>query len=207
MEIQRALQQTRVKLQEAAGRVAERTKRVRTLETGLALACLFSPALMILLDSENGIRPAISAYWNMPAPVVFYVPLTMAAMLFVFNGVSKKENEYNWILGAALMMLVIFNQDEFNLLHRAGVYIFFAGNVVVVGSAIAKKGLKAGVLAGAALFFVAGNFVDGGWSTNWLLWLEWASLVVIATHFILVVWTAGETYQAPLSPKKRAPAG
>lgn len=209
-------------LQGAAKRVGNtllkaKDKRFRRLETGLVALCALSPALMIWLDScrdalntvgacsgEDGIRSAISHYWDMPASVAFYVPLTVAAMLFVVDGVLKKESEYNWVLGAALAVLVIFNHDQFNPLHLAGVFLFFAGNVVVLGIAIAKKNiLKAGVLVGAALFFVAvGNAFDTDWSENWLLWLEWASLLVIATHFILVVWTKEETYKAARFPRK-----
>jgi hypothetical protein len=198
-------------------KAAASTKRFRRLEIGLAALCASSPILMIVFDScrdalntagvcvdEEGIRSAISYYWDMPAAVAFYVPLTVAAMLFVVNGVLKKENEYNWVLGTALAVLVVFNTDQFNPFHLAGVFVFFAGNVIVVGRAFAKNFLKIGVLGAAALFFVAGNLVDSDWSENWLLWLEWASLLVIATHFILVAWISDKTYEAPRSPQKRA---
>jgi len=209
-----------MQLQAAVKRVGNtlsrvRDERFRRLETGLAVLCASSPVLMIVFDGcrnsaagvcadESGIRSAISYYWDMPAAVAFYVPLTVAAMLFVVNGVLKKEHWYNWLLGVALAVLVVFNTDQFNPFHLAGVFVFFTGNVIVVGRALAKNFLKIGVLAAAGVFFVAGNLVDADWSENWLLWLEWASLLVIATHFILVAWTAPETYEAPLSLQRRA---
>jgi len=207
-------------LSKATGKAAASTKRFRRLEIGLAVLCASSPILMILFDScrnglsnagecagEAGIRSAISYYWDMPAAVAFYVPLTVAAMLFVVNGVLKKKHWYNWVLGAALALLVVFNTDQFNPFHLLGVFVFFTGNVIVVGRALAKNFLKIGVLAAAGIFFVAGNLADADWSENWLLWLEWASLLVIATHFILVAWISDETYEAPPSPQRRQQLG
>ena len=107
-------------MQNAGKALAESTERFRRLEIGIAAACAFSPVLMILFDScrtataqqascldskggyEEGIRAAISHYWDMPASVAFYVPLTIAVMLFVVNGVRTDKYEYNWILGVAL---------------------------------------------------------------------------------------------------------
>lgn len=210
-----------MQLQAAAKRVGNalskvRDERFRRLETGLAVLCASSPILMIVFDGcrnglntagecagEEGIRSAISYYWDMPAAVAFYVPLTVAAMLFVVNGVLKKEHWYNWLLGVALAVLVVLNTDQFNPFHLAGVFVFFTGNVIVVGRALAKNRLKIGVLVAAGVFFVAGNLVDADWSDNLLLWAEWASLLVIATHFILVAWISDETYEAPPSPQRR----
>jgi NADH:ubiquinone oxidoreductase subunit 6 (subunit J) len=204
-----------------ADSMVEWTKPFRNLEVGLAIFCFFSPVLMIVFDScrytdmdlacrtsdgefEHGIRAAISHYWDMPASVTFYVPLTVAVMMFLVRATIRTRFKYNWVLGLGLLLLVVFNHDHFRELHYLGVFAFFTTNVVVLVRAFAKNSLKIVVLAGAVAFFFAGNLIDTNWTGNWALWAEWASLLVIAAHFILIAWTSDRTYsEAPVAPSAR----
>jgi hypothetical protein len=207
-----------------ADSVAGWTKPFRNLEVGLAIFCFFSPVFMILFDScrytamdaacmtsegefEHGIRAAISHYWDMPASVTFYVPLTMAVMMFLVRASIRTRFGYNWVLGSSLLLLVVFNHDHFAWLHFTGVIVFFVVSIAVLVTAFAGKSLKVGVLAGAVAFFLAGNVIDTNWTGNWILWAEWASLLVIAAHFILIASTSDSTYsEAPVSPTSRREA-
>ena len=209
------------KPEEVAASVAAWTKPFRNLEVGLALFCSFSPVLMIVFDScrytdmdlacmtsdgefEQGIRAAISHYWDMPASVAFYVPLTVAVMMFLVRASIRTSFKYNWLLGSSLLWLVVFNHDHFRELHYMGVFVFFVANVVVLMRAFAGKSLKIGVLGLAvAWLFLAGNLIDTNWTGNWALWAEWASLVVIATHFILIALEKVDYSDAPVTPKSR----
>lgn len=211
-------------VENVAASVAALTKPFRNLEVGLALFCFFSPVLMIVFDScrytdadaacmtsdgsfEQGIRGAISHYWDMPASVAFYVPLTVAVMMFLVRASIRTRFGYNWVLGSSLLLLVVFNHDHFAWLHFTGVIAFFVVTIAVLVSAFAGKSLKLGVLAGAVAFFLAGNVIDTNWTGNWMLWAEWASLLVIAAHFILIAWTPDSTYEeAPLEPSSRQAA-
>lgn len=211
-------------VERATAHVAAWTEPFRNLEIGLALFCFLSPILMIVFDScrytdmdpacmtsdgkfEQGIRAAISHYWDMPASVAFYVPLTVAVMMFLVRASIRTRFTYNWVLGSSLLLLVVFNHEQFDLLHYAGVLGFFITNVVVLVAAFAKRTLKIGVLLGAVAFFLGGNLIDSNWAGNWALWAEWASLLVIAAHFILIAWTSAATYsEAPLTPKQRRAA-
>jgi len=203
-------------VERATSKVASVTKPFRNLEIGLAIFCFFSPVLMILFDScrytqmdpacqvaperyEQGIRAAISHYWDMPAAVAFYVPLTVAVMMFVVRAAIRHKYAYNWALAIGLLLLVVFNHEHFESFHYAGVFLFFITAVVVLMISFARKSLKLYVLGGAIAFFLGANLVDSNWAGNWALWAEWASLVVIAFHFVLIAWTSDDTYEdAPL---------
>ena len=67
------------------------------------------------------------------APEAFYVPLTVAAMLFVVNGVLKEGHWYNWVVGVLLALLVVFDHDGASRYpHFIGAIGFFVGNVAVM---------------------------------------------------------------------------
>ncbi|MDH5604429.1 MAG: hypothetical protein OEY51_10825, partial [Cyclobacteriaceae bacterium] len=86
--------------------------RFARLERNLAALCLFTPAILIALDDEP-VRGSISAYYDMPHYQVYHVIFTMAAMLFVVNGVVKERHWYNTILGILLALVLLFPCGEF----------------------------------------------------------------------------------------------
>jgi len=160
----------------------ESLARLARLERNLAGLCLAIPALLIGYD-DGPIRESISAYYSMKQAQVFYVPLTVAAMLFVVNGVVKGERSYNTLLGLALAGVVLFNHDDHAWLHTVCAAGFFIGNAVVMVWYSPKKELwfkavlVAGIVAAMAACLVFESIT--------LFWAEWASFAIIALHYIL----------------------
>jgi hypothetical protein len=156
--------------------------RFTRFEQVLAGVCALIPLVMIGFNDWD-IRNSISAFYSMLPAWAFYVPLTVAAMLFVVNGVVREKHFYNTILGIALFAIILFDHQGSisKIVHYVAVGIFFAGNALVILRARADWWIKAAILGGAGLLFLVAFLVDG----YKLFWLEWASLGVIATHFIL----------------------
>jgi hypothetical protein len=175
---------------EGVKRSAEGIKRFARLERVLATVCLFTPAFLIWFD-DGPIRESISAYYNMEEGQVFYFPLTVAAMLFVVNGVVKDGRAYNTFLGAMLAGVILFNHDDMGLLHGAFAVAFFGGNALVIllfsswKAGWFKALLFAGIVLSMAFYFVF------DWFT--LFWAEWLSFTIIALHYILESWKTSLT--------------
>lgn len=152
------------------------------LERVLALFCVASPLLMIAGDGWNT-RGSISAFYDMTAAALFYFPLTVAAVLFLVNGFVKGQNLYNAWLGVALSGVVLFNYQDFPVLHGVFAGIFFVGNALamVLLSKNVSARFRIGVLVGVVLAFLAWQPL--GWYS--LFVAEWISLALIATHFLL----------------------
>jgi len=158
----------------------DRLKEFTKLERVLAGVLAFTPLFLIAFDSWS-IRSSISAYYEMEENQWFYFLLTVASMLFLVNGVIKRENYYNVALGVLLAGVILFNQDDWTAIHTFFAVTFFGGNAVVIfffsrGSPAVKRTFIAigVVLAALALVFRLSLF-----------WIEWLSLVVIAAHYIL----------------------
>jgi len=152
------------------------------LERVLAFFCLFIPVLLIAFDDWT-IRDSISDYYDMVQNQIFYVPLTIAAMLFIVNGTVKEQHRYNTYLGVALAGVLLFNQDDARWIHVASAVAFFAGNAAVIYffSRGTPRRFKLYFLAGIAV--AMGAFLIFDWFT--LFWAEWFSFALIAVHYIL----------------------
>lgn len=168
----------RAGLERAFDSVAEFAK----LERVLAVFCLFIPLLLIAFDSWS-IRESISDYYDIGQNQVFYVPLTIAAMLFIVNGTVKEQHRYNTYLGVALAAVLLFNQDDARWVHVASAVAFFAGNAAVIyffsrGTPRRfKRFFLAGIAGAMGAFLVFDSFT--------LFWAEWLSFALIAGHYIL----------------------
>ncbi len=164
------------------------------VEVALAAACMLTPLLLWIFyrDPNTGrrvLKDSISDYYDIDAGAAFYIPLTVAAMLFVVNGVIKKAHHYNWILGAMLLGVLAFNHDDFDLLHMLFAGSFFLGNALVIWILAAPELLprrwwryfRTGILA------VIGVAVFLWWPLDVysLFWAEALSLLAIGFHFIL----------------------
>ena len=187
-----------VQRSEIAARVnvaGERVAEWAPIERVLAVLCALSPLVMVFIDTGS-LRPSISDYYAMGQNQWFYVPLAIAAMLFVVNGVTKHGHRYNVVLGVALLGVIMFNLIDFQALHNIFAVLFFAGNVVVMwwfsdlgdNTRTFRKWFIVPLVA-VGLAFV---FVDG--FTLW--WAEQLSLVVIAAHFWLDSLDNVEWYNA-----------
>ncbi len=151
------------------------------LERILAAVCITTPLFLILGDTEP-IRNSISAYYEMDNNVLYYVPLSVAFMLFVVNGVIKKQRAYNTILGAMLAGLVLFNLDDFKWPHRFFAGSFFIGNALVIVAFSPREELWFKSL----LVFIILAALGAWWFFMFsLFWAEWISLFIIGAHYIL----------------------
>jgi hypothetical protein len=152
------------------------------LELVVTTVCFFIPFIVLYGDDWN-FREHISGYYAMEQAQYFYVPLTVAAMLFVVNGVVREKHWYNVGLGLALATLVLFNHNDYSLVHNLGAAAFFIGNAVVFVLFTPKKELWFKVLLASTMIAgLAGYFLFGWYS---LFVAESLSLWVIAFHFIL----------------------
>jgi hypothetical protein len=155
------------------------------LERVLAAILVFAPLLLLLVDdAPGGIRGSISSYHDLAAPAAFYFPLTVAAMLFVVNGVLKEGHTYNWVIGLLLALLVVFDHEGASKYpHFLAAVGFFVGNVGVM---IWFSKRKPRAVIGAFVTTIAGS-VALWMVTDWftLFWAEWVSLAIVAMHYIL----------------------
>lgn len=154
------------------------------LERILAAVCIATPALLIL--GNNGtVLDSISAYYDIKKNVLFYVPLSVAFMLFIVNGVIKDKTFYNTALGIALAGLVLFNKDDFNFIHNLCSGAFFLGNAAVIVIFTPKKELWFKIVLVA---IIAAALTAWGLKAISLFWAEWISLAIIGLHYILESW-------------------
>ncbi len=152
------------------------------LERVLAFICLFIPLILILFDC-NKVRDSISAYADMQENQIYVFLLTMAAMMFLVNGVVKEQKWYNSVLGISLMGVVLFHYEEFQKLHYAFAVIFFLGSAVVISYYTSKKQkLVASLFALTIVFALLAHF-----KFDWisLFVAEWIALGIIGIHYIL----------------------
>ena len=157
-------------------------------------------------------RMSISDYVNSSKSYLFGMLYCMAAMLFIFNAAIfwrsiKLEKQltalpystifnnrgplYNLIIGFSLLCVIIFPQKEFCFLHNLFTVIFFVGNLVVVGffpNPGDSKFLKA-IRKVIVLIILAVLIATIKYSILTVLYAEWISLTVFATHLIWAAWT------------------
>jgi hypothetical protein len=156
-------------------------KEFSKLERVLAAVCITAPLFMIVGD-ENSVRDSISAYYSMDKSVLFYVPLTVAFMLFLTNGIVKQESYYNTVLGVALAGVVLFNHIDFSMFHFFCTGVFFIGNALVILIYSPKKELW---FKAILVVIIVAALVTWGLGAISLFWAEWVSLFIIGLHYIL----------------------
>ena len=169
----------------ASQQIGTGVKRVTNLvhlEVIVTGVCLFIPVILILADG-GAIREHISGYYDMRWAQYYYVPLTVAAMLFIVNGAVKDQHWYNLWLGLALIGVVLFDYEHARLAHNLAAAAFFVGNAAVFVIFTPKKELwfkllLAGVMVAAFLGYRVLDLYS-------LFWAESFSLWVIAAHFAL----------------------
>ena len=159
--------------------------RFATVERALAVLCITIPLWMVLFDEEQDtIRGSISSYYDMTPPQAYYYPLTVAAMLFMFNGIVKTRRFYNVVLGVCLSGVVLFNMDGATALpHYIFAVGFFGLNAIVIlwFSNDVSVGFRNALIVVLLAALLAWIFIDA-FTT---FWAETVSLVAIAAHFVL----------------------
>jgi branched-subunit amino acid transport protein AzlD len=130
---------------------------------------------------------------------VFGMLLSIASMLFVFNGavyfriereksalnLSKYGKWYNVVLGLSLLMVVCLPWRQFGCYHFTFATIFFFGNAVVTGIFHQKRNGRLSIVLAvltvvALIIYMLKLFPDFS-----LLAAEWISLTVVGIHFYL----------------------
>jgi len=172
------------------------------LEIIIAVICIFIPFFLAWADNGH-IRDSISDYVYMRNSHIFGLLLTMAAMMFIVNGVvyikteQLRENKrqgrwYNIILGVSLLGVILFPYKEYGFLHFIFARIFFVGSAFVIALFNDKEHRKMSLMIaifsiGSLLIYVVNNHVFVIPWTEWLtlFWAESISLAVIAIHYIL----------------------
>jgi len=185
--------------------VAERLKNMelyRLVERILAGFCLLIPLFLILTDTANTpfsrVRPSISNYVYMEKSYVYGSLLTIAALLFFFNGIlhfrdhstnRTKPNAkwYNAVLGLSLFGVIYFPHKELPWPHYLSAIVFFGGSILVIAVFCEHKDRHLSwVLAGlATLSYLLYFLIPDVFGPSSLFWAEWISLTVIGIHFIL----------------------
>jgi len=164
---------------DVASRVGTALVKWVPMERVLTLVCVASPLVMVFIDPKP-LRGSISAYYAMSENQWFYVPLAIGAMLFIVNGITRSGHWYNWVLGGALIGLLMFHSGL--LLHAVFAFTFFAGNVaVMVWWSDAPAEYRYGFAA--VIGWIAIATLAVGVLTLW--WAEFISLLIIGAHFLL----------------------
>jgi hypothetical protein len=145
-----------------------------------------------------GFRLSMSDYVYSSRSYLFGVLYCMAAMLFIFNGVVyiKRRNIlqvrnnghwYNIWIGIFLLGVSLCPDQDNKLWHILFSILFFAGNIMVLlfianpGETRKSKIVRFAMAAVVVLVLILWKF-----DFLTLLGAEWFSLIVIATHLILV---------------------
>jgi hypothetical protein len=172
-------------VQSMASTVTGGLTRFARFERVLAAGLLVTPVLLWVADDFPGsLRGSISAYHDVDPPQFFFYPLTVLAMLFIVNGVLKREHWYNTVLGLLLSGVILFDHDgDSRWLHGAFAFAFFGGNILVILYASKQMAWRwrLAFAGGIALALVLWPLVE--WITTF--WVEVLSMVIIATHYIL----------------------
>ena len=175
------------------GKFATGIKGWLTLERIIALTLLFFPFLLIAVDGwpKEG-KDSISAYYVMNDQKnlwAFYFPLSIAAFMFIVNGVIKHKSWYNIYLGVMLSGVILFNHIDFQIIHYIFAIPFFIGNfivVFVVKTGFFEKPIAELFFDGALIVIAILSAILFVFDVINLFYLEWISFAMIAIHFFLL---------------------
>lgn len=184
-----------------------RLGRFTRFEQILALLLMGIPCLFVAVgdntpltgecgpNSGAGCRDSISAFHDLSFEPVFYMPMTVAAFMFITNAVVRAEHVWNALAGISQAGLVFFDHDDFTALHGAFATAFFAVTMFTVawflpkdlegttGERVPITGRRIAIAA-ALLVLQVGLFVIVLRNFN-LLVAEAVQLWVVAGHYIL----------------------
>ena len=166
--------------------------RYLPFERVLAGVLVLTP-LALWLANWRKLENSISAFYDITNNHWFYVPLTMAVMLFVINGVIREKHVYNTLLGVMLLGVLMFNHDDFSWIHAIFATAFFVGNVlVIIFFSKTERWIKIGFVGAIAVAMGAYYLFD----SFTLFWAESLSLAAIAGHYILDSFEGATFYAA-----------
>lgn len=137
-------------------------------------------------------RTSVSGYHDMADAKWFFVPLTVAAVMFIINGLVRDEGHaHNAWLGFALLGVIVFDHESETFAHYVFAVIFFASAIIFISGHLAgalryirnlelnvARLIFVGVAAAQLLLFA------GLWRFTNLFIAEWVQLLIIAIHFV-----------------------
>lgn len=145
--------------------------------------------------SPNTCRDSISAFYDMSHEPLFYMPLTIAAVLFFSNAVLRRENWWNALVGIALAGVVFFDHDAYDLAHTIFAAVFFLTTMVIVSWYLPKNltgttGIRIGItpfraIRSIAIFLVQAAIFAVVFTAFNLFVAEAVQLWIVAGHYIL----------------------
>jgi len=170
-------------------------KTFRLFEIAIATVSIVMPIFLRLADTDaTGFRSSISDYVYMPRSYIFGMLLSIAALLFIFNGAVYFRNQgrlslgragkwYNVILGSSLLLVILLPYKQFVVPHYFFAAIFFIGNALVIIVFHKPQYRTISVILGVlTVLTITLHFLINMVS---LFAAEWLSLAVIGIHFIL----------------------
>lgn len=154
--------------------------RIVKLNIILSLWLFFIPLVLILATGE--IRSSISNYAYSSMDYLFTCLLTIAGMMFIFNGTTYNSRQYNIILGVSLILVAITPHYEFPIIHYTSAVLFYLGSVLtmVIFSSKEQRPIKIylGLIVTLALLM---HFTLNLYS---LFWAEWIGMFPICLHYL-----------------------
>nr|WP_147374140.1 hypothetical protein [Allomuricauda lutimaris] len=148
---------------------------------------------------QKGFRSSISAYIEMERRHIFGMVFTIAAMLFIYNGVINldvsfqeqmyqfdfwQERGYNIVLGTVLFGVLLFPYNVYPKTHYTFAFLFFIGCTLVIAFIHDKEDTVISyIIAAASILALVAHLINKKWIN--LFWAEWIALTVIGIHFIL----------------------
>ena len=98
-------------------------------------ACVFAPAIMWIAEMIDRVellapRESISSYHDILTAGAFFIPLTVAVMLFVVNGWIYAGHRIHVAMGAYLLGVIVFDHVG----RTRPLHFIFAGAFFVVGA-------------------------------------------------------------------------
>lgn len=155
------------------------TNRLKRIEVTLSLLLLFIPLLLIVITGEQ--RSSISDYVYSGNGMLFAILLSIAAVMFLYNGwLSKKW--YNIVLGLSLIGVIATPHLNYPIIHYVFAGLFFLGSIVVMILFSSGHQRKYKIIAGMIIVLgLIGHFFLNIYS---LLYGEWIGMLPICIHFI-----------------------
>mgnify|MGYP006162816173 CR=1 FL=1 len=174
--------------------VAKTLRGLRQFEVVLALILIFFPVALRLEDST---RESISKYHDLNDPRWYFMPLTAATMMFVVNGLVRREHGHNVVLGVLLFGVVFWDPVGVS----RGLHTFSAAAFYLVAFSVIALQLSAyltkeedrskigrqWLVTLATLVLLGAVMLSVKVASN-TFWMETIGLWLIALHYI---WHSG----------------
>lgn len=155
-------------------------KRLIKLQIILSIFLLIMPLVLIVVNQE--VRESISNYAYSKNNWWFFVSLTIAGTMFLFNGTADNSRWYNIISGCSLIGVALTPHLDFPVLHYLFAGVFFMGSVVamILFSSEEQRPIK--ILAGSIII----TALIGVYTTHLysLFVAEWIGILPICIHYI-----------------------